>query len=190
MKIMGVSNDIVQLITVWLKDRVAYVEVGMDCSEYYNVDFGSGQGSILGLVLFNFYMSPLVKKKSILTYADDNYQLAVNKNKTEALKELQTRVIEAEQWMSGLGLKVNINKTELVIFHWYETGRSEIRVGKMVVSSKHLMNVLGIQFDSRLTWQDQVNKSILKSRGSLHALRTLQKYFNEYDTSKLITTII
>ncbi len=32
-------------------------------------------------------------------YADDNYQLAVNSNKTEALKELQMRVIEAEQWM-------------------------------------------------------------------------------------------
>lgn len=60
-------------------------------------------------------MSPMVKKKNILTYADDNYQLAANKNKIEALKELQTWVIEAEQWMSGLGLKANINKTELVV---------------------------------------------------------------------------
>lgn len=63
-------------------------------------------------------------------------------------------------------------------------------MGETVVTWKQSMNVLGIQFDSRLTWQDQVDRSILKSRGSFHALGTLQKYFNDYETSKLVTTIV
>ncbi len=81
LKIMGIPNDVIQLITAWLKDRVAYVEVGSTCSEYYAVDFGSGQGSILGPVLFNYYVAPLVIEKKILTYADDNYQVVSNKCK-------------------------------------------------------------------------------------------------------------
>ncbi len=42
MKIKGIPNDIIQLNTAWLKDRVAFVEVGSTCSDYYTVDFGLG----------------------------------------------------------------------------------------------------------------------------------------------------
>jgi hypothetical protein len=52
LKIMGIPNDVIQLITAWLKDRLP--PVGSTCSEHYSVDFGSGQGSILGQVLFNY----------------------------------------------------------------------------------------------------------------------------------------
>ncbi len=52
-----------------------------------------------------------------LVNIQENYQIAIHKCKTEALKDLQRRIMEAEQWMSGSGLKVNIKKTEMVVFH-------------------------------------------------------------------------
>lgn len=137
--IMGIPNDILQLITAWLKNRLAYVEVGSSCSDYYPVDFGSGQGSILGPVLFNYYMAPLVIEKRLLTYADDNYQVTSNKCKNAAVKELEERMIEAEHWMSGSGLKVNIEKTELVIFHRHYTSKAVIKINDMEVKSKQSM---------------------------------------------------
>ena len=188
MKKMGIPKDILLLLRAWLSDRLAYVEVNAECSEYFEVNYGSGQGSILGPVLFNFYMAPLIKEKNIQTYADDNYQVAIHKIKTEALKELQKRVMEAEQWMSGSGLKVNINKTEMVVFHRNGTGQSEIRIGDVVVKSKQSMNVLGIQFDSRLNWEEQVDNAIMKSRRSAHALKTLRKYFTDSEMIKLVTS--
>ncbi len=111
MKNLGIPEDVLNLIKAWLDGRIAYVEVGSECSEFYKIEFGSGQGSILGPVLFNYYMAPFVSTKNVLTYADDNYQLGIHKNKEAALKDLQKRVIEAEQWMSGSGLKVNVEKT-------------------------------------------------------------------------------
>jgi len=128
LKIMDIPNDVIQLIKAWLKDRVAYVEAGSTCSEYYPVDFGSGQGSILGPVLFNYYVAPLVIEKKILTYADDNYQAVSNKCKNAAVKELEERMIEAEQWMSGFRLKVNIEKTEIVVFHRHDTSKAVIKI--------------------------------------------------------------
>jgi hypothetical protein len=79
MKKMGIPKDILLLLRAWLSDRLAYVEVNAECSEYFEVNYGSGQGSILGPVLFNFYMAPLIKEKNIQTYADDNYQVAIHK---------------------------------------------------------------------------------------------------------------
>jgi hypothetical protein len=163
------------------------VEVAGRCSEYFKVDHGSGQGSILGPVLFNYYMSPLVKEKNILSYADDNYLVAIGKTKVEAVVDLQRQVIEAEQWMSGSGLKVNMSKTEFVIFHRHDTGKGELQIGEHVIQSKSSMNVLGIQFDSRLTWEEQADNAIRKSRGSLHALRTLRKFFTQTEMIKLVT---
>jgi exonuclease III len=187
LKIMGIPNDVIQLITAWLKDRVAYVEVGSTCSEYYAVDFGSGQGSILGPVLFNYYVAPLVIEKKILTYADDNYQVVSNKCKNAAVKELEERMIEAEHWMSGSGLKVNIEKTEIVVFHRHDTSKAVIKINDIEVKSKHSMCVLGVHFDNRLTWEIHVDAAIMKSRKSLHALKTLRCYFTEIEMIKLIT---
>jgi len=163
------------------------VEVGSGCSEYFNIEFGSGQGSILGPVLFNFYIAPFVKVKNAISYADDNYQVAISKSKNEALEALQEKVIEAEHWMSGSGLKVNVEKTEMVVFHRYETGRSEIRVGNTVITSKSTMKVLGIHFDSRMSWDIQVDNAILNSRKSLHALRLVRTFFTDKEMIKLVT---
>ena len=187
MKNLGIPEDVLNLIKAWLDGRIAYVEVGSECSEFYKIDFGSGQGSILGPVLFNYYMAPFVSTKNVLTYADDNYQLGIHKNKEAALKDLQKRVIEAEQWMSGSGLKVNVEKTELVVFHRIDTGRGQIKIGSVTIESQQSMNVLGIRFDSRLAWDLQVDSAILKSRKKLHAMRRLRKFFTEKEMIGLLT---
>ena len=50
------------------------------------------------------------------------------------------------------------------------------------------MNVLGIQFDSKLTWAEQVNKSINKTRKTLHAINLIKKYFNSAEFKCLLTS--
>lgn len=187
LKILGIPKDVVSLIAAWLAGRTGYVEVDGVCSEYFDIKFGSGQGSILGPVLFNFYIAPLIKEKELTAYADDNYQIAIHKCKEEALKELQAKVIEAEHWMSGSGLKVNIEKTELVVYHRYETGRCEITVGDKTIKSKASMKILGVIFDSRLSWGEHVDYAICNSRKTLHAMKTVRKYFSDSEMMQLLT---
>ena len=97
MKGSGLPKDMVELIGAWLKDRIAYVEVDSFCSEFFGILFGCGQGSILGPILFNFYVAPLVIMKEMITYEDDNYQSGISKDKQTALEDLQRKVIQAEQ---------------------------------------------------------------------------------------------
>ena len=50
--IIGIPDDIVRLISEWLKNRFFYVTVGEDSSDVHQSDVGTVQGSILGPILY------------------------------------------------------------------------------------------------------------------------------------------
>jgi hypothetical protein len=140
-------------------------------------------------VLFNLFMSPFVNQTNTTCYADDGYCVTSAETKTMALHLLQGEVTRAEQWMSGSGLAVNIKKTELAIFHRYESGTSSIQIRNQEIKSKPFINVLGIIFDTRLTWDKHVDYCITGARQSLHVLRMVRSFFTEIEMANIITSI-
>jgi hypothetical protein len=56
------------------------------------------------------------------------------------------------------------------------------------VTSSSTMNVLGITFDSKLQWSNQVNNCIRKSIRTLHAIRLIKSHFTTDEQKKLITS--
>ena len=124
---MCLPQDILALIKEWLMSPIAYVEVEGSCLEFFDVELGTLQGLVVGPVLFNLFISPLLESRSGPSYADDSYHLAIGRNKAESVIALQGKIIELEGWLSGSGLKVNLEKTELTIFHRHNTGAAEIR---------------------------------------------------------------
>ena len=50
------------------------------------------------------------------------------------------------------------------------------------------MLVLGVIFDNRLTWDNQIDKAILKSRSTLQAMKTVKNYFTSDELLKLLTS--
>ena len=98
LSIMGLQQDILALINEWLTSQVAYVEVEGSFSEFFDVESGTVQGSVLGPVLFNLFISPLLESGSGPAYADDSYHLAIGKNKAESVRALQGKIIESYSW--------------------------------------------------------------------------------------------
>ena len=188
LSIMGLPDDLVLLLRSWLKNRSAYVEVDGECSEFFDVPNGSVQGSSLGPVLFNLFVAP--NTESEMSYADDGFYVAVHEDRTEALKKLEEKLIRAEQWLSGSGLKVNASKTELVIFHKHDSARGSISLSQTRIDSKAEMKVLGIIFDNQLEWSGQVEKSVQSARQATQALGLVRKYFSNGEMSKLITALV
>ena len=101
---MGIALDVVDLTRAWLSGRSAYVEVNGECSTYFEVTCGTVQGSVLGPVLFNLFMSPFVNQTNTTCYKEDGYWVASTGNKTAALSLIQQKLTRAEIWMSGSGL--------------------------------------------------------------------------------------
>ena len=73
---------------------------------------------------------------------------------------------------------VNESKTEICLFHKKDQPPINIRIENVNVKSKKSMNVLGVIFDSKLTWNEHIAHCISKSKKAIFALRLLRKYFN------------
>ena len=64
MKIMGLPDDITDLVSVWLRDRSFYMSMNGQNSTLYDLLLGTVQGSVLGQVLYAIFISPLFDLKA------------------------------------------------------------------------------------------------------------------------------
>ena len=84
-------------------------------------------------------------------------------------------------------MKVNVEKTEIVVFYKNDSTPIQITVLDKTVTTKKSMNVLGILFEDNLTWEGQVHKSINKANQSIQGLKQIFPYFNKEEKTRLLT---
>ena len=188
LKIVGLPDDVVSLIEIWLRNRMFYVEIDDLVSKIQYIDHGTIQGSILGPILYAIFVAPLFDLTNISNFADDNFALTWSTNKRTAISQMENKLSIITKWLAGSGLKINEQKTELCHFYRKDTPQVEITVNNTVVKSTTEMNVLGVLFDSKLTWSNHVSKQINKANKALHAIKMIRKYFSDTEMLTLLTS--
>ena len=188
LRIIGLPDDMIELISNWLTTRYFYVSIEGSNSFVHTTGVGTVQGSILGPVLYSLFVSPLAELENLVLFADDNYILEWNKHKTEMLTNMENKLKRITTWLTSSGLKVNETKTELCMFHRNDHPPIEILLNNQNLKSKSSINVLGVLFDSKLNWQSHVEQTITKAKKSLHAIRIIKKYFNKNELLQLVTS--
>ena len=102
------------------------------------------------------------------------------------VSDLELSLEAITKWLRGSGLSVNESKTEICLFHKKDQPSVNIRIDNVLIKSKKSMNVLGVIFDSKLTWNDQIAHCISKAKKALFALRLLRKFFNNSEMRTLL----
>ena len=176
LRIIGLPMDLIKIIEVWLTDRKFYVDLDGYTSQLYDSDDGTIQGSVLGPILYAIYVSPLFDLTSITNFADDNFVIEFNPQVNALIINMQMKLEMIVKWLKDSGLKVNESKTELCLFHRNDTQKVTITIQNEQIISKKSMNILGVIFDTKLTWSDQVASTIKKSNKALCALRLIKPY--------------
>jgi hypothetical protein len=92
------------------------------------------------------------------------------------------------KWLKDSGLVVNEEKTEICLFHRADHEAVEIMINEKRIRSKKTINVLGLLFDSKLQWTDQVSQAINKSKRALHGIKLIKKFLTKNETKMLITS--
>ena len=85
-------------------------------------------------------------------------------------------------------MKVNESKTELCLFHRGDSGPITVNINGNEVTSKKTINILGVIFDSKLQWSDQVAHSIKRSMNALNAIRLIRRFFKRDELLNLLTS--
>ena len=121
----GIRGDPLKWFLSYLKGRVQSVQIGSTFSREQNLLFGVPQGSVLGPVLFTIYTTPLgrIIQRHGLTYhlyADDTQLYMAFKpsdviSKCDAISRIEACVADIRIWMNDNFLKLNDDKTELLI---------------------------------------------------------------------------
>ena len=188
LKIIGLPNDIIELIRIWLSNRMFYVDLNGKCSYLKTSDSGTIQGSRLGPILYAIYVSPLFDLEKMTNYADDNLIVRWSNCLENLIVDMKKSLEAITKWLRDSGLKVNDSKTELCLFHWNPQNPVNLTFNGINLKSSQHMNVLGVIFDSRLNWNDHVAQTIKKTNSALHCIRQIKYYFNPNELLQIITS--
>ena len=82
----------------------------------------------------------------------------------------------------------NESKTEICIFSKNDIAPARVNVNGTYVLTQKTITVLGIIFDSKLTWAPQVSSTLAKSTKALNALRLVARFFNKKELIQLVTS--
>jgi len=181
----GMPIALVRILQEYLSDRMGFVQVGNGISCVRDIRTGCIQGSIIGPILFNIYMSNLEKvihPHRLVCYADDSYVVVSSKDSVGLMNELNEVTSKHLEWLESIGMVCNFSKTELITFGVRDL---KFKIGNDEVNSKSCMKILGLLFDDRLTWEDHILATIRKCKSHLFALRYIRTFLTVNDTCKV-----
>ena len=147
--------------------------------------FDVPQGSILGSILFNLFLSDLflgISDTDFSSYVDDNTIYYSGYSIDEVISSLQESAEKLFQWFSHNQMKGNTNKCHLIV----STDEPiEIRVGESLIKSSTCKKLFGVKTDNKLNFDTHVKGLCKKANNKLRALARATPYM-PFEKKKLL----
>ena len=176
--------DLPTKMTRWLSDflvgRLIQVNVNNFLSSQINPKTGVPQGSVLSPLLFLIYVNDLPpphhKQNSLSQFADDTAQWAFSLNVRNTANHLQQDLLKLAMWCAKWRIKLNPEKTKVIIFSRSLLARKAELSLKLYGEPLKIypqVKFLGIIFDSKLTFQPHFENILECCNSRYYRLRLL-----------------
>ena len=168
----------------WLQEFLAYrrfiVKVGSCLSEYKNIEAGVPQGSVISPLLFSLFINdiPIEKKPNCsqsTLFADDLASMFFFGKNGGLQARIQKYIDEIEKWLKKWKMKMAAKKCNYIIFAKNVAANPKLNLKlfgeniPMVDSTKFL----GLVFDSKLSFNQQVDEIKVKCGERLNIIKIL-----------------
>ena len=184
---LGFSKPFLRWLNSYLSDWSRFVHIDDRTSESVNVRFGVPQGSILGPMLFNLYVSDLQDHlpSSIgsFQYADDTtiYSSCPAPELQRCAQELNSTLNTVSSWSNDSHLALNSKKTKTMLLstsqmshvHSLDKNRPAITISDSTLEYVNVSKLLGVHFHQHLNWDEHVKATCKSCYGTIQIIRKL-----------------
>ena len=198
---MGITGSALSWFRSYLTGRSQVVSCAGHTSSSRPVTCGVPQGSVLGPLLFCIYTQPLEQiiqrhNVSFHFYADDT-QLYLSFNPSEAqdaVAKLNHCLSDIRDWMASNFLKLNDDKTELVLIgnpkRLTKIHDFELTIGSNKVKPSPCARNLGVYFDSSLSFKPFVQKTAAAATYHIRSLVAIRDHLPRDLVRRLCASLV
>ena len=165
MRLCGVAENVL----CWFRNyfnRTQEVRIGDQVSMWKPIRTGIGQGTILGPLIFIFYINDVIKNIDGLRidmYADDCLIYAIGNNWERMVVKIQSGLSSFQEWCVNNEMKLNIKKSKyLVIGSTFKLANinldNRFALNGVVLERVHSYNYLGVILDTHMTLSPLIKK--------------------------------
>jgi hypothetical protein len=175
----------------FLRGRKQQVRISHALSSLENVTSGIPQGSVIAPYLFAAHMGKLKPYDGghlTTKYADDIVTLIPFHPTSDVSAIVNDKVLEMEFWCSNHGLVLNVNKTKSMLIR--KTGVPTAITTTPDTMNRTELHILGITYQSNLSWASHVNSMCKKASQRLFVLRKLKHLVGRRDLLKIYKALI
>ena len=172
----GFDYQSLRIMESFLSNRQQRTKINNAFSRYSEIIYGVPQGSILGPLLFNVYICDIffdIIECDIASYADDNTPYNFEFSLDNVISNLEKSTNSLLNWFRENHMKANADKCcPLVSSNESCTAKIEDFSIKNSTEEK----LLGVKFDSNLSFENHVTSLCKKASQKLHALARILHY--------------
>ena len=182
---VGLSGTTLKWFKSYLNERDYFVSIGDYTSEWMKMTSGVPQGSILRPLLFNIYMLPLaqiMENNEICyhSYADDTQiYITITPGDYNPIHTLSRCIEQINNWMCQSFLKLNKDKTEIIVFGFKEE-RLTVSAQLQSVMSKTINQAGNLNFSSHVKTVTKSANYHLKNISRIRGLTSGETCWRNY----------
>ena len=203
--ILGITGTVRDWFKSYLNGRSQRIKIGNIKSAIHWLLYGVPQGSVLGPILFLIFILPLaelIRRHGLNPhgYADDTQVYLSFKPDLESsvhniVKKIESCLSDIFKWMTKNKLKVNPDKTEVLIIGTskqrakfnipsLKVGDCEIKITNVPVKN------LGVIFNDSLSSKDQINYIVRSANYHLRAISRIREYLTDDVAKKCVVSLV
>ncbi len=174
---IGIRGNMFGWIRSFLSERTSQVMIGRFGSRLFSCTNGTPQGSVLSPDLYTAMTNDIATHKTKCNsgkFADDETRWFRHKDLQTLKHEIEKDLKQTAADYKKHGFKIAAGKTAATVFTLKKVPKDfSIQLGNTSIPVGRTVKILGITFDSRLTWKSHIDSIEKRCTKTLHLLRRI-----------------